>query len=1066
MSELALQLIAENKERHAWGEHARTLDLGDCGLREVPEEIGELIWLETVLLGFSSKSSLILTTALLGLKNIKSLTITVDIPFSAKQIKNVEIIGQLYSLEFLKLTSVYINNLSFLKSLVNLKKLTVEDYGYDDISPISNLTNLEYLQLSNISYILSDYCAPTDFGKTLEISDISCLTSLTSLKDLHFGGTNISDISLVEHLPKLENISLGETNINDFSCLQKTRIKSFGAQLMVPSAVETFGVLDTLKYLNLSFSQLENINFLRNITNLEAIDLTGNPIIDISPIKDLKYLTQINLSATKIHDITPLLEKIRQGIKVYDHDPNVSGEDEYIEDAFSNPYIILGECPNLINPDTSVIRRGNTAIINYFSERSKQQFKNTEIKLILLGNSTAGKTTLSRYLREQTYEPNQCTTHGIQNHRWQSPGGRDMDVNIWDFGGQEYYHATHRLFLSRNSVYALLWDAKTDKGGIEPTEIHYDNDRQAYQVPLEHFPKAWWLKNIHFNLNKYARHEREGDASIPVLLVQNKCAAGEDYDVQDVPNEFGDAPFYLPAKWRNQHIDIAAAANEQANGEQAEWTMRFKLFENELLKTLESQMATYEFAVYHRDIRDRVRLMASGENPVNEMSWTDFEAMCRDIEPEAKMDLVQIYLRDITGDILHFDQNERLGYRVFLRPDWVCNRIYAILSRKVLDREGLFDLDWVSEALQCDEGEALDFVELMRMFELVFPDKDEAGKSNGRYVAPQYLPEFCRKNEYLQGLKEDKILTHAFTIWFPNFFPKSHFARFISNWGAQAEGRIFWKNGLLFKTENLKALVERSEEFKIRVDIQTGNQLKREAAMRRILQSFLDLEDGKGYWESPDGTPWMLEDGGFWEIGEKVEFAVSLDGNNYAFWDDIYQAFYQNASHVKAADNNNSKLINIQLFKTLIKPGSMTKKVFISYSHKDEEAMKELDKFLGPLERKGEISIWTDRNILPGQNWKAEILNELESADLTLLLVSANFLDSNFIHDEEIPRAFKRREEAGKHVVPIILNYCLWDITDLGSLQAIPKDGRPIADFPNPAQAWSEVARGIMALLK
>lgn len=144
----------------------------------------------------------------------------------------------------------------------------------------------------------------------------------------------------------------------------------------------------------------------------------------------------------------------------------------------------------------------------------------------------------------------------------------------------------------------------------------------------------------------------------------------------------------------------------------------------------------------------------------------------------------------------------------------------------------------------------------------------------------------------------------------------------------------------------------------------------------------------------------------------------------------------------------------------------MPKKIFISYAHRDEEAMRELDKYLGPLERKGEIEIWTDRKILPGQNWKEAIMQALESADLTLLLVSANFLDSNFINDEEIPIAFKRREEAGKHVVPIILNHCLWDLTDLGSLQAIPKDGRPIADFSNPAQAWSEVTRSILALLK
>ena len=158
----------------------------------------------------------------------------------------------------------------------------------------------------------------------------------------------------------------------------------------------------------------------------------------------------------------------------------------------------------------------------------------------------------------------------------------------------------------------------------------------------------------------------------------------------------------------------------------------------------------------------------------------------------------------------------------------------------------------------------------------------------------------------------------------------------------------------------------------------------------------------------------------------------------------------ENQDQAKSKDNPNVNLV---------------KKVFISYSHKDEDAMKELDKFLGPLERDGKISIWTDRKILPGQVWKNEILRELESADLTLLLVSANFLDSDFINKEEIPRAFKRMDEHGKSVIPIILNYCLWDSTSIKDLQATPRDGRPIADFPNPAQAWNEVARGILALL-
>lgn len=544
-------------------------------------------------------------------------------------------------------------------------------------------------------------------------------------------------------------------------------------------------------------------------------------------------------------------------------------------------------------------------------------------------------------------------------------------------------------------------------------------------------------------------------------------------------------------------------------------------------------MAHYEFAVYHRDNRDKVRQLAA--EGANDMSYADFEKLCQDIEPDAKMDLVQIYLRDITGDILYYPQNQRLRDRVFLRPNWVCDCIYQILSRHVQTQNGLFGKEWVQESLQCDEAKALDFVELMREFELVFDDSDEAGHPTGQFVAPQYLPDSCTRPDKLEAVKEYVNLTHAFTLWFPDFLPKSHIARFVANWGSQAKHRLFWKNGLLFQTDGCTALVERIEENKIRVELQ-ANHPKQEDAMRHVFQSFMQIEDGH------------------------IGFAVSLDECTFVWWRDVQGAVYSLARlvptypHVEPATytelepffifqhlaNIHNKLNmkdkirkllqeaktkeGLELLITLvpdagvlltsfneaakryslgildfkdfsqkqnevtyaalgflndfkepspavevIKPSpapAEVKKVFISYSHKDEEAMKELDKFLGPLERKGEISIWTDRKILPGQLWKNAILTNLEDADLTLLLVSANFLDSDFINMEEIPRALKRKNEGGKHVVPVILNYCLWDITSLSEMQAIPKDGRPVADFPNPAQAWSEIARGILSLLK
>jgi internalin A len=784
--------------------------------------------------------------------------------------------------------------------------------------------------------------------------------------------------------------------------------------------------------LNLSFLDLKKVPAeVAKLVWLEELFLNNNTALSNLPsLANLGYLKTLDCSNTGISDLTPILYLIKKGISI-----------TYSEVEYGN-VIHVNNCP-LTTPPVEVVNKGRTAILNYFAERSQEQFKNTEVKLILIGNSTVGKTSLSRYLRNKIYDPRESTTHGIETHRWQSPNGRKMEAVIWDFGGQEYYHATHRLFLSRNSVYALVWDAKTDKGGIEPTKIHIGNDSQAYTVSLEHFSKTWWVKNVHFTLNKYARHEREGDAPVPLLLVQNKCAAGKEFEEKLVPSEFEQKPYSLKPAWVNYHIDIAATANEQANGQQGGWTMRFNLFENELLNVLEQQMATYEFAVYHQDIRDRVRILASGENPVNEMTWTNFEALCRDIESEAKMDLVQIYLRDITGDILYFDQNERLKLRVFLRPDWVCNQIYAILSRKVLESNGLLSLAWVCEALQCDKPEALDFVELMREFQLIFEENNENDELTGNFVAPQYLPDFCTKPDKLEAAKEYANLNQAFTLWFPEILPKSHIARFVAQWGDRAKQRLYWKNGLLFKTDACTALVERlTDGDKIQVEIQNIDSTKRESAMRRIFQSFLDLEDGQ------------------------PGFAISMNATDFARWRDVEEAMQAQAQKVKIISSEGlAQFIDIQPFLIFQKP-VMASKVFVSYSKSDKEYLLNLKKQLKIFERQKLIEVWDDSKIQAGEEWDVAIKRELNVADIIILLVSSDFLATDYIWNIEMKMAIERHQKGQTTVIPIIVRSCQWESAPFGILNALPEKGVPVDKWENVDDAWSQVVSKIRQLVQ
>lgn len=138
----------------------------------------------------------------------------------------------------------------------------------------------------------------------------------------------------------------------------------------------------------------------------------------------------------------------------------------------------------------------------------------------------------------------------------------------------------------------------------------------------------------------------------------------------------------------------------------------------------------------------------------------------------------------------------------------------------------------------------------------------------------------------------------------------------------------------------------------------------------------------------------------------------------------------------------------------------------MSYSHKDEELRDELETHLSMLKRKGLISTWHDRKILPGDDFKNEIDENLEDANLILLLISPYFLDSDYCFNIELKRALERHENGEARVVPIILEHCHWQIAEFSKLQALPEDGRPVTAFPNQHEAFTEIAKGIRKAVK
>lgn len=135
--------------------------------------------------------------------------------------------------------------------------------------------------------------------------------------------------------------------------------------------------------------------------------------------------------------------------------------------------------------------------------------------------------------------------------------------------------------------------------------------------------------------------------------------------------------------------------------------------------------------------------------------------------------------------------------------------------------------------------------------------------------------------------------------------------------------------------------------------------------------------------------------------------------------------------------------------------------LFFSYSHKDEELRNELEVHLSMLKRQGLIRAWHDRRIGAGTNVHTSISEELESADIVLLLISASFLASDYCYDNEMSRALERHRQGTARVIPVILHPCDWLSSPFGELRATPLDGKPVSMFANQAEALTQIAKDI-----
>ncbi len=623
-----------------------------------------------------------------------------------------------------------------------------------------------------------------------------------------------------------------------------------------------------------------------------------------------------------------------------------------------------------------------------------------EGKLILVGRGEVGKTSLVKRLVENEFIDAEAKTQGIRITNWLLPRG------------------TETLRLN-------IWDF----GGQEimhATHQFFLTERSLYLLVLngreggEDVDAEYWLKHI----------ESFGGES-PVIVVQNKIAQHPfDLNYRGLKGQYPQIRGFVKTDCKEQiGLRELGSLIEAVAGDMPEVQMQFPANWFAVKERLESMDAEY-------------------------IGYEGFAELCaqKGITEESDLNTLGFVLHCL-GIALNYRSDSRLRETSVLKPEWVTQGIYSILNAKRLsDRQGELELNDLQEILPRKRypiEKHLFLLELMRKFSLCFPFHDNAD----RYLIPELLgkeepeevatfqPEHCLNFEYHYGILPEGLL--------PRFIVRTH---------ALSQDQHRWKSGVVLSHEASRALVKAEPvERRIVVRVRGGD-----ASARRSLLAIIRYDLDRIHAEFKDRLDAQakvpLAESPTYSVDYKKLVAFEKQGV-HEFPEFIGQQVV--AVHV-------SQLLNgvdfVEQRDDSLDALNRARSLFFSYSHKDETLRDELETHLKLLQRQRIISTWHDRKILAGEEWDHEIDNRIERADIILLLISSDFIASEYCWDKEVTRALERHTAKQATVIPVLLRSCDWKGAPFGKLQGLPTDMKAVTAWQDRDAAWTNVATGIRAI--
>jgi internalin A len=726
---------------------------------------------------------------------------------------------------------------------------------------------------------------------------------------------------------------------------------------------------------------------VRRLPNLTHLEFSDNRLTELPPwIGELSELQTLELSG---NNLSAIPSSLRQLTKL---------------DTLS----LLGN-PKLRLPIEILESLDPKKILDYYFRTVTSDARPlNEFKLVLVGRGGVGKTTMVHRLVENEYKEF-GRTPGINITKWPVEiDATEVRAHVWDFGGQEIMHGTHRFFMTERALYLVFIS------GREGTE-----DRDA----------EYWLSLV-----------RSFAGDVPVIVLLNKW---DDYSFELnrelLREKYGNVTFMeTDSLTGHGMVELRKKICQLAGklpGLKAAWPGEWRRIKDEL--------------------------------PAQKKSWLtfdDFREFCKQLGiTEAKdQEALAESLHDL-GLMLSFRHDPALRDVGVLNPVWITKGIYQILnSRTLKDAQGRFSAATFADELP-KSGYPVKLhpylLALMRKFQLCFPLDDKGEK----YLVPELLTKEEPKLE--SDFAPEKCL--GFDYRYEAVLPEGLLPRFIVETYVHREPRHAWRSGVVLERANCRALVRGDVQGRsVTIRVAGVGQGRRELLgivreyFERIHKSFeklpvTELVPVPAHPEVVIPYQELLA----YEAAGDDEYKIVVDGRL------IKQSVTALLDGVDLPGVRRPADKGIPFQRDFVTVRDSLS-LFISYAHSDDRFRDELRGALTAYERKGEINnTWDDTDIVPGQRWEPELLGKLEQADIIVLLLSNAFIKSQYCYVEEMQRALVRHAAGECAIVPIVVRACAFDQLPIGQIQAIVPGRKPIEEHKHRAKAWLQVTKQLEGVI-